>query len=218
MTTLETVRGRLEQMLGDPSNKLWPTAALDEAIRAALHDFSQLVPQRVIDTVTVASATYELDISGLTGIEQVEQLWLPYTAANPESPPNIKPFAYWPESQVLYLYDYEAQAGEVARVFYTTLQTLNGLDSAVSTSVPDGDISWLLMGAAAKAAASQSLKLANGTKEGNAAAGHHRDVANEFAATFRLALESLAAKQAGQRTNSLVTAHDGLDRYDGEWQ
>lgn len=158
--TLTTLRDRVERKLADNSNAIWSTDDIDEAIRAALQEYSLSRPQELITTLTLASTGREISVSGVTGLIKALEIWVPYTAASPEWPPNIRPFKFWQDSdKILVTGDYEPQANDVLRIFYTKMQTLNGLDSEITTTFPDTDESTLLTGASGYAATSRAVDL-----------------------------------------------------------
>jgi hypothetical protein len=133
---------------------------LAEAIRQALHEYSKVNPLQEVGTVTVSSSGREVSISALTGLLGVSRVWLPYTSGSPEHPPNWRNFEFWKDELVLYFPDGdEPAADEVARVFYTKMQTLQDLDSAASTSFPADDDTILVIGSAGYAATSRSIDL-----------------------------------------------------------
>lgn len=158
--TLTTLRDRLEIILQDTGNNIWATTTLDEAIKKALREYSNIRPRRLITTLSVASATRELDVSGVSGLLGVSRVWLPYTAADPEHPANDRHFEYWRDSDILYFYDGdEPQSGDVARLFYDTVQTLNGLDGESTTTFLLEDEDTILMGCAGHAALIRAIDM-----------------------------------------------------------
>ena len=160
--TLTTLRDRVEAALMDSANAVWDTGTLDEGIRQALHEYSREWPNEKVGTVNVASTGREVDISGLTGLIGIGRVWLDYDASNPADPPDWgRDFELWPGS-LLYVGsgETEPQSGEVLRIFYTGLHTLNGLDSETTTSVPLDHESLLVMGACGYAAFSRAADLA----------------------------------------------------------
>lgn len=152
--TLTTLRDRVELMIGDVSNVTFSTTAIEEGIRQALHRYSKKRPLQAITTLTLAATGREVSVSSISGLLGVSEVWLPYTAASPEQPPNIRAFELWFDQQVLYFPygdngGYEPTSGEVARIFYSKLQTINGLDSETTTTIPLDDETMLAKGAAA---------------------------------------------------------------------
>ncbi len=158
--TLATLRDRVEAILADSSNAIWSTGDVDEAIRRALHAFSLVSPRHRITTANIAATTREISTASITDAIAVEELWCPYTAGTPEYPPNKLPFRFWREESKLYVQgDYAPAAGTVARIFYSAIHTINTLDSATATTIPDAYASLLATGAAGYAAASRALDL-----------------------------------------------------------
>lgn len=159
MSNLAAIRDRVEQQLVDTGNAIWSTGLIDEGLRQALAEFSLALPVHQITTLTLSSDTYELDISTISGLLDVDRLWLPYTAASPENPPNWIGFDHWRDNDILYLGEYQGQSGDVARIFYTAVQTIEDLDSATSTTLTALQESILVNGGAGFAATSRSLDL-----------------------------------------------------------
>jgi hypothetical protein len=159
--TLATLRDRVELMLADTGNAIWSTDDIDEGIRQAVHEYSKTRPLRSISTLTLSADGREIDASSLTGLLSVSEIWVDYTSSDPEFPPNRRSYAYWPDEQTIYVTDdYEPTSGDVVRVFYTKLQTLNGLDSETTTSILLDDETLIAVGACGYAATSRAVDLA----------------------------------------------------------
>ena len=125
---------------------------VDEAIRWALHRYSQVRPDQTVTSVTLAAGGREVDISSITDYWNVARVWWPYTAASPEYPPKWRDFELWP-GDVLYINDPdEPQSGDVVRVWYTRVHKLNGLDSATATTIPVSAETVIVVGASGFAA------------------------------------------------------------------
>ncbi len=158
--TLSTLRDRVERMLTDTGNNIWSADDIDEGIRQALHEYSKTRPLKTVSTLTLSADGREIDVSSLTGLLSVSEIWCNYTASDPEFPPNRRAFMQWPDLGMIYVIDdYEPSSGDVMRVFYTKLQTLNGLDSETSTSVPLEDETLVATGAAGFAATGRAIDL-----------------------------------------------------------
>jgi len=159
MSTLTILRDRAEQRLLDNSNAIFTTGLLEECVRLALHEYSGVSPQRVIGTITLGADGREVALSSLTGLLTVDRVWYDYDAADPDEPPQWRRFEVWP-GNILYLPGAtEPASGEVLRVYYTRLHTLNGLDSASVTTIPADHYSLLVEGAAGYAATSREVDL-----------------------------------------------------------
>lgn len=212
-TTLALLRDRVEQILADTSNAIWSTDDIDEGIRRALHDYSKMRPLQAIGTVTLSSATREIDASALTGILDVTRVWCDYTAADPEDPPNKRHFEWWPDSTTVYIPGGdEPQSGDVARIFYTKLQTLNGLDSETTTSLRVDDESLVAEGASGYAATSRAVDLAEQVTLDRLTAQQIRAWGMAQLQRFRAGLKRVAAAEA-LRGDARVPV-DRLDHWD----
>jgi hypothetical protein len=211
--TLTTLRDRVEQLLLDTANAIWSTGVLDEAIRQALHEYSKANQYHAIGTITLSARGYELDISSLTGLLDVQRVWLPYTAASPENPPNWRRFEFWRDPQKLFFIDEdEPQSGQVCRVFYTKLQTLNGLDSAASTTFPADDDSVLTIGGAGFAASSRSVDTMEKVTLDRLTSQQLRAWGLGKLQEFRAALNTVARRESLRGSPWLPAAR--LDRYE----
>lgn len=212
MSNLAAVRDRVEQQLVDTGNAIWSTGLIDEGLRQALAEFSLVIPLHQITTLTLSSDTYELDISSVSGLLDVERLWLPYTAADPENPPNWIGFDHWRDNDILYFGEYEGQSGDVARIFYTAVQTVEDLDSATSTTLTAPQESILVIGGAGFAASSRSLDLEEQVTLG-------ARVAKEIAAWGEMRLQRFRSMLAAEARRVAIAGQSAvglppLDRWD----
>jgi len=214
--TLATLRDRVEQLLSDTGNAIWAEGDIDAAIRQALAEYSKVNRLRAITTSTLSADTRELDISTVTGLLGVERVWYPYTVATPEHPPDWRHFEHWRDAEILYFPDdAELQNGEIARIFYTKVQTLSGLDSATATTFPVDDDELLSQGAAGYAASGRSLDLMEEVTLDRLTSQQIRawglSKLQEFRAGLRVVKSRLALAGTG------IIAQPGLDKWDGDW-
>lgn len=145
-TDLQT---RVAKVLWDASNELFTASYIQDGIKQALDHYSKRRPLQAITTKTVTVDSPEQDVSNITGLIDISQVWAPYTAANPEYPPLVRPFEYWVDQKVLYFpYPYQPVIGDVIRIFYQALHTINGLSSATVTTIPLDDESPFAQGCA----------------------------------------------------------------------
>jgi hypothetical protein len=151
MSDLATLRDLVEADLDDSANDVWSTSEIDRAIKRALTDYSHVRPQEATGTITLAADGREISLSTLTGLTRVVRVCYPYTASDPEDPPEWRRFEQW--STTLYVLDGdEPDSGEVVRVYYNKPQTIEDLDSATATTIPDDEEEVVVLGAAAYAA------------------------------------------------------------------
>jgi hypothetical protein len=149
---METFRDGLERRRRVVGGGDYDQDALDEAIRQALDMHSRIEPDTAITTLTLGSSGREIDISSVTGLIRVMRVWWDYDSSSPGYPPNWRHFQVWP-GKLLYIDDTsEPSSGEHVRLWYAKRHTLNGLDSATSTTFAVEDESYIVMGAAGMAA------------------------------------------------------------------
>lgn len=168
MSTLTQLRARIAAVLVDTAGAVFSTDTLDEALRAALADYSQAAPRTLDAVITLAASGRELDLSALAGLLRVTDVWWPYTDAAETWPPNrVRGWYEWVDAGAPRLFLSSAagaqpQAGDQVRVWYTTPHTVQDLDGAAATTVPIGHETGLVRGAAGLAAASHDLNQAGG--------------------------------------------------------
>jgi hypothetical protein len=154
-------RTRVRLELRDIGAIAWDDNQIDNALRNVLSEYAQARPVEAVGLVTLAAAGREFSISTLTGFVRVTRVWLPYTAASPEDPPEWRyNFEVLPGSLLRINDGDEPAAANVARIWYEVTPTINGLDSAASTTVPERHADILTIGAAGHAAASRARELA----------------------------------------------------------
>ena len=215
--TLATLRDRVELMLADSGNAIWSTDDIDEGIRQALHEYSKTRPLRANGTVNISTTGREIDISALTGVLGVVQVQVDYTAADPEFPPNRRSFAYWPDDETVYVTDdYEPASGDVMRVFYTKLQTLNGLDSEATTSILLDDETLIAVGACGYAATSRSVDLAEQVTLDRLTAQQVRAWGLAKLQEFRSGLKTIARRMAVEGKSDVELP--AVDRWERDGQ
>ncbi len=152
MSNLSTLRARVASLLKDAGHALWTTGELDDAIRRALHRYSEMRPQELVATLTLADAGREIPLTGISGLLRPLRVWYPYSASEPGYPPRWVPWDLHGPATLFLDVAEEPQAGEEVRLFYAALHTIEGLDAAAATTVPLDDEETIVLGAAGYAA------------------------------------------------------------------
>ena len=151
MSTLSELRELVEQDVDDAGNAVWTTAEIDRAIEKALSEYSRARPLQGDGTITLAADGREVSLSTLTGLTTVVRVWYPYTSTDPEDPPQWRQWELW--GSTLYVLDGDEPAsGDVVRVYYHELHTIEDLNSATETTVPPEDEETVVLGAGGYAA------------------------------------------------------------------
>ncbi len=163
LTDLETLRDRVEALLTDSSNAEWSTAELDQAIRLGLYELSTVLPVRAVATKDAVDGAWEYDLSAITGLVSVVEVWYPYLATS-ASYKVSHPVKFRMLTDAVLLLECAETPDDTydLRIFYDKVQTLKDLDSASATTLDDAEKAALVLGAA-----------------GYAAIGKARDVTNE---------------------------------------
>ena len=149
MTDHTDLRDRIEDAVKDAANADWSEAELDNALRIALHELSVSLPSRSVTTIDAVDDTYEYDISGVSGLIEVVEVWYPYLSTDDtyKKPHPVK-FRLLDDTTLYLDVDDDPDATYDLRVFFDQVQTLNGLDSATATTLNDMEQSALIFGAA----------------------------------------------------------------------
>ena len=180
---------------------------LDEALRWALHRYNKINPDRTITTVTLSAAGREVDISSITDYLEIERVWWTYDSSDPSYPPYWRDFEVWPGNLLYVKAGSEPQISDVVRIFYSRAHSINGLDSASSTTLPTDDENLLVIGAAGFAAQERMHET-----EGRYVPTKLREWAQARLAEFEKQLLHLA-RQIGARQSGLALTNP-LDRWE----
>jgi hypothetical protein len=208
---LGSLTNRVESFLEDSTNTKWSTAELEAAIRLAIYVYSDYFPRRAITTVDLTAAGREIDISGID-YRTIERVWWDYDSSDPDHPPHWRDFEVWP-GDLLYVNDPEEPAsGDTLRIWYTTNHTLDELDSATATTIPNRHAEIIAIGAAGFAAHTRVATLSEQANVNEWAPRNLGEWATAQLQTYYQRLQHLAAQQATQRAGLANLA--ALDRWD----
>jgi len=156
MSDLSALISRVRLTLGDPDGKRFSDALLTTAVRQALEQIDQRLPRSLISDVTVIAGGREQPLSGLTGCLFLVRLVYPVASDGTlEMEPETQ-FSYVMRDGVptIHFYgDVFPQTGEVIQVHYAARNTIEGLDAALSTTLPEVCEFALVNGAAGFACA-----------------------------------------------------------------
>jgi hypothetical protein len=183
--TLTTLRDRVETHLQDSTNATWATGDIDEAIEKALEEYNRHSPVLKLGTLTLAADGREVDISSLTTLLRVIHVWHPYDSSDPSWPPNWVQFDVFPGSILHIDSPTEPATSDKVRIWYTAPATINGLNGASSTTVPDDDITYLINGAVYYACHMRSIEIAEDLAVDDDVNERIQDVGSENGKAFR---------------------------------
>ena len=157
-TDLETVRGRVQDLLKDSGASLWSTSELDQAIRLALAELSTVLPCRAVTTVDAVDEQWEYSVGSVSGLIAVVEVWYPYLSTDDDyKRAHPVKWRMLDESTLYVEPDSAPDATYDLRIFYDKVHTLNGLDAAAATTLDEEQKSALVLGAAAYAAEAKAV-------------------------------------------------------------
>ena len=161
---LEDIRERTRNILSPRTNDSnWPERLVDSAIRLALRDYTDYGPIRE-KTFTTTTADTEQDVSAVSPIlYQIVNVAFPWTD---DASIWYKQQVNWREiRQHVIIMEYgqllqKPTVGQKIRLRYREAHTINGLDSATTTTMDVPDITPFTVGAAGKACGLRAMDLA----------------------------------------------------------
>jgi len=139
MTKLTSLAGRVRLLVNDPDKKRFSDDLLTSAIRQALEQVNLRLPQVLINEFTVATSGREQVLSAISGCLFLVRLVMPGLTPDRELEPD-EHFSYTLIDGFPTLHftgDFIPQAGMVLQVHYATAHTIEGLDDADTTSLPE---------------------------------------------------------------------------------
>lgn len=169
MSDLSALISRVRQTLVDPDGKRFSDVLLTTAMRQALEQIDQSLPRNLVSDVTAAASSREQPLNGLTGCLFLVKLVYPAASDGKRELEPETQFSYVMRDGIPTVHFYGEvipQAGEVLLVHYAAQNTIEGLDDALSTTLPEVCEPALVNGAAGCACALRagSLVEAYGTR------------------------------------------------------
>jgi hypothetical protein len=198
VSTLAQLEARAIVYLYDSLNENFPAAAIDEGLRLALHEYTEALPLTMDTVIELPADGHEIALNALTNLIDVVDVWWPYDSLTEIWPPNrVTGYrVYWDDAQPVLVIN---QAGiglpmqdDEMRVFYTTIHTINGLDSGDSTTIPAVHESVLLRGAEGHACLMRGTDLTEQLSINRFAVPNYTDFGNMLLLGFRAELRRLA--------------------------
>lgn len=159
--TLASLRSSIRLILGDPSAARYSNDSIDDAIRRALTDISRIIPNLTSGSLTLSSTGRDINLSPLP-IHAIVSIRFPHDeSADPESTYHDA-FYFYTSSGSPFLYIQGSripQSGDKISFEYITTHTIQNLDSAAQTTLPEHLAYLLTTGAAAYAAIFRSSQI-----------------------------------------------------------
>jgi hypothetical protein len=164
----------------------WTTAIKDEAIRRAIDEYNDSLIYE--SSFTVTATGHQQDLSALAALDQILAIATPWS--------NTSTFALYLKAfrtisyQVIYIEHHEPTAGDLIRVRHTKKHTIQNLDSAVTTTIPDNHKRMLSLGAAGWACDLRIRQISENPAIPKEAATQLRLIREEFMERFQRALSN----------------------------
>lgn len=127
--------------------------ALEEYTRASLHPRASVLANEISTVLTPDAGVRDVDLSALTSLIAVREIWYPYDAADVGEPSVLKGRLFWNAGAPTFFIQGGAipDGSQEARVFYRAPHTLADLDSATETTFEKSDERLIALGAAGHA-------------------------------------------------------------------
>jgi hypothetical protein len=155
MSALSSFRISVLALLSDASNAIFSMNDVDQALRWALSEFSDHRP---------FIRTYQFTVDATTGVHSLPADFITRHITNvqlydedPDDIVDLDCYAYQRDEQWIVETKYEVSAGEVLQISYSTIHTIDGLDSAAGTTLAVADEPFIHVGAAGRAAQMRAL-------------------------------------------------------------
>jgi hypothetical protein len=198
MSDLTALISRVRLALDDPDSKRFPDGLLTTAIRQALEQIDQRLPRSIISDVTSAVSGREQPLTGLTGCLFLVKLVYPAASDGKRELEPETQFSYVMRDGIPTVHFYGdaiPQAGEVLLVHYAARNTIEGLDAAVSSTLPEVCEPALVNGAAGSACALRASSLVEAYGARPADFAHLMDASRHWMDLFSRALDGLKVLQ-----------------------
>ena len=155
MSALAAFRVSVLALLSDASNAIFSNNDVDQALRWALSEFSSHRP---------FIRTYQFTVDATTGVHNLPTDFITRHITNvqlydedPDAIVELPFYAYLRDEQWIIETRSEVSAGEVLQISYSTIHTIDGLDSAAGTTLAAADEPIIHVGAAGRAAQMRAL-------------------------------------------------------------
>lgn len=198
-STLAQLLDQLEIELSDPTNAKWTTSVLTQHIRSALRAYNQIAPRRLYANFSSVADQREYNLaSSYPSLQEILDVWYPYDPAEPAALATRCPWSLVADLTLRLECDDDpsGDATEQIRILYTQGHTINGLDSASTTTLDTFGEQLVLIGAAAYAVNQYAHEIINSVTVNTWVQRQYAEYARTRMAEFQDKLEVLRARQA----------------------
>ncbi|MHB0859637.1 MAG: hypothetical protein ACYC5M_18995 [Anaerolineae bacterium] len=190
---IAAVRGELR----DPTAAHWSDEELSAHVAHALDAVNRVDP-RGEDALLVGNAgQFEVSLATLDGLLEVLDVWYPWDAAQPCSPPPRPDWKVFGDLLMLLVPEpFTGAPTEALRVFYSVPHTVEGLRGATATTLRAEGEDVLVLGASAYAALQHAQALIGTVTVTGWTPRQYADWASARMKAFDMALDSILRRKA----------------------
>lgn len=191
MSDITKFRTAVAKLLDDASNARYTNDQIDQALQQALLQYSQ---DRPLAATTNVDGSGEKVIEMPADFQPVQVTGVELHAEDVSPQPALRFHAYRQDgSWFIELIDQALESTESIDITYTTLHTIDGLDGAAGTTIPDQDENAVQQGAAGYALLYRAVSRAESV---NLQPNVQRSLL-ELSTTFLQSFRAAIAKEAG---------------------
>jgi hypothetical protein len=187
MSNLAAYRIAVLALLVDPTNVVFSNNDVDQALRWSLAEYSLRRPliRTYQFTVDVATTVHSMPLDFIT--RQVTRVEL-YNE-DPEKILDLPFFAFYTDEGWIIQTTLEIASGYVLTIYYSDVHTIDDLDGAAGTTVPEADETLLQTGSAGRCAQMHALSKVETINLNNDVVKLYRDLAVDYLASFNAGLQ-----------------------------
>ncbi len=182
MSAIAAYRTAILALLDDSSKVVFSDNDVDQSLRWALSEYSlrrPLIRTYQFDVLT-STSMHTLPADFVTRHITKVELW----NTDPDYMVDLAFYAYKVDEQWVINPRFFVESGEVLQISYSDVHTIDGLDAAAGTTVPDADETLLQMGAAGQAAMMRAMNRVETINMNPAVVQGYRQLAADYLSKF----------------------------------
>ena len=195
--SLTTLIGKVQNILGDASATYFTTAICTAAIRQALSEFNLRVPQILALTITGVNSQYEYELTDQdAAAKQIVDVLLRGTDTAQDLNTSLDYDQYIEDERVFFRLRSPLITTNTMIVRYTANHTINGLDSAVESTILAQHDQILVDGGAYFAVMTRATARIETINLSQDQSDNYKEIAGHFRTAFNLGMTEAARRRA----------------------
>lgn len=190
--SLTTLIGKVQNILGDASGTYFTTAIVTAGIRQALSEWNLRAPIHAGTTITAVADQYEYELSDEDASSCEILDVLERGDNNNELDESLRYDQYIEDERVFFRLRAPVTGGEIIIVRYTLYHTINGLDSAVASTLLAKDDQAMVDGGAFFSIITRAIARIETINLSQDQSDNYREMAGLFGAAFSARLAKAA--------------------------